>query len=282
MAHFGRTWWGRRFLAALEQFTDPGRLGRGRSYASSGKISEYTFAGGRVLARVRGSINPYFGVYKEPIYRTSVALAPIAGVDWSKVIGSIGSMAGFVTRLLMNDMPDDIDSAFCSVKLHLLPHSRREFVTSCSCPDSINPCKHIAGVTYRLASAPDQDPLVLFELRGLSRAQLRRELETSPLGRILAAALEPRAVPLVPASSFFTVPSREAAEPTIAYAEFWAGARRPPAMDTPARASLPALLVKKGGDYPTFWHQDGSFIGAMEEIYERVRTRLAHRKEPRG
>ena len=65
-------------------------------------------------------------------------------------------------------MPDDIDSAFCSVKLHLLPHSRREFLTSCSCPDSINPCKHIAGVTYRLASALDQDPLVLFELRGLS------------------------------------------------------------------------------------------------------------------
>ena len=35
MAHFGRTWWGQRFIAALEQFTDPGRLGRGRSYARS-------------------------------------------------------------------------------------------------------------------------------------------------------------------------------------------------------------------------------------------------------
>jgi hypothetical protein len=36
---------------------------------------------------------------------------------------------------------------------------------------------------------------------------------------------------------------------------------------------VPALLVKKGGDYPAFWHKDGSFIGAMEELYERVRTR---------
>ena len=148
MAHFGRTWWGQRFIAALEQFTDPGRLGRGRSYARSGKILEYTFADGRVTARVRGSINPYFGVYKEPIYRTSVALAPIARADWSKVIGSIGARAGFITRLLLNEMPDDIEAAFGSVKLHLLPHSRREFLTSCSCPDDANPCKHIAGVTY--------------------------------------------------------------------------------------------------------------------------------------
>jgi uncharacterized Zn finger protein len=41
-------------------------------------------------------------------------------------------------------------------------------------------------------------------------------------------------------------------------------------MDAPARASVPALLVNKGGDYPSFWHKDGSFIEAMEEIYERA------------
>ena len=33
MAQFSRTWWGQRFIAALEEFTDPARLGRGRSYA---------------------------------------------------------------------------------------------------------------------------------------------------------------------------------------------------------------------------------------------------------
>ena len=100
MAQFGRTWWGQRFIAALEEFTDPGRLGRGRSYARSGKILEYTLADGRVTARVRGSINAYFGVYKEPIYRTSVALAPIARTEWRTVIGSIGVRAGFITPAL--------------------------------------------------------------------------------------------------------------------------------------------------------------------------------------
>ena len=77
MAQFSRTWWGQRFIAALEEFTDPARLGRGRSYASGGRILEYTLGNGTVTAKVRGSINPYFGVYKEPIYRTSITIKAI-------------------------------------------------------------------------------------------------------------------------------------------------------------------------------------------------------------
>ena len=219
MAAFGRTWWGQRFIAALEQFTDPARLGRGRSYASSGRILDYTLANGRVTARVRGSINPYFGVYKEPIYRTSIALAPISRAEWTKVVGLIASRAGFVTRLLMNEMPDDIETAFAGAKLHLLPQSQDEFITRCSCPDFANPCKHIAGLTYCLASDLDQDPFLLFELRGLSRQQLRTELERSPLGRILAAELEPRPAPITPVATYYTSPSREAAPATLSYKE---------------------------------------------------------------
>ena len=155
---------------------------------------------------MRGSINPYFGVYKEPIYRTIVALTPIPRGRLAQGDRQHRTRAGFITQLLLNEMPDDIEAAFDCVKLHLLPHSRREFLTSCSCPDDANPCKHVAGVSYTLAAALDRDPLVLFELRGLSRAQLRSELEASPLGRILASELEPRAVPLVPAPGVFHHP----------------------------------------------------------------------------
>jgi uncharacterized Zn finger protein len=278
MPRFGRTWWGQRFLAALEQFTDPGRLGRGRSYANSGRVLDYKLADGRAVARVRGSINPYFGVYKEPVYRTSVALAPIATTEWRKGIGTIASRAGFITRLLMNEMPDEIEDAFTSVKLHLLPNSRREFLTNCSCPDDTNPCKHIAGVTYCLAAALDRDPFLLFELRGLSRAQLRIELEASPLGRILASELESHPIQPLPAPSYYTSPSRESVDTTVGYKEFWIGPHRPPETEPASRASVPALLVKKAGDYPPFWHKDDSFIEAMEELYERVRTKNSQLK----
>src|SRR5712692_5730540 len=106
MAQFSRTWWGQRFIAALEQFTDPGRLGRGRSYASGGRILEHTLANGKVTAKVRGSINPYFGVYKEPTYTTTLALTPIPQPTWSNVIAHIAENARLVTGLLMRELPD--------------------------------------------------------------------------------------------------------------------------------------------------------------------------------
>jgi uncharacterized Zn finger protein len=275
MAKFSRTWWGQRFIAALEEFTDPARLGRGRSYASGGRILDYTLANGTVTARVRGSINPYFGVYKEPIYRTSITIKAISSADWTKAIRTIASRADLVTKLLMNEMPDTIEEAFSVLGLHLLPRSERDFVTDCSCPDWANPCKHIAGLYYLLASALDRDPFLMFELRGLSRDALHTELVRSPLGQILASALQSEEVPAIePATSYYTRPAREPDAVTGTHKKFWTGAKRLPAPSSaPSQASVPALLIKKQGDYPPFWHKDVSFISVMEELYERVRTK---------
>lgn len=268
-----RTWWGQRFIAALEEFTDAGRLGRGRSYASGGRILKYTIADGKVTATVRGSINPYFGVYKEPRYTTTIAITPIRDTEWVRIIDRIATNAGFVAKLLMNEMPDAIETPFRALGLHLLPHSENDFVTRCSCPDFYNPCKHIAGVCYVLAAALDRDPFLMFELRGLSRERLREELARSPLGQILSAEMEPKAVPIVPAASQYTRPLREPMREGISVREFWAGARRLPAPDDFVPPSVPALLIKKQGDYPSFWKKETSFIGVMEELYERVRTK---------
>src|SRR6266700_5118665 len=259
MAQFSRTWWGQRFIAALEEFTDPARLGRGRSYASGGRILNYTLDNGTVTARVRGSINPYFGVYKEPIYTTSITIKAISSSDWKKAISQIASRADLVTKLLLNEMPDTIEDAFSGLNLHLLPYSQSDFKTSCSCPDYANPCKHIAGVYYLLASALDKDPFVMFELRGLSRDDLRAELARSPLGQILASALVSEEVPVEPVESYHTRPIREPAAVVNSHKEFWTGAKRLPALQAAAsQASVPALLIKKQGDYPPFWHKDAS------------------------
>jgi uncharacterized Zn finger protein len=275
MGQFSRTWWGQRFIAALEQFTDPARLGRGRSYASGGRILEYTLAKGTVTAKVRGSINPYFGVYKEPIYKTTITIKAISAADWTKVIHKIASRADLVTKLLMNEMPDTIEDAFSGLGLHLLPHSERDFETCCSCPDWANPCKHIAGVYYLLASALDRDPFVMFELRGLSRDDLHAELVRSPLGKILASALTSDDVPpLEPVESYYTSPTKEPAVVVASHKEFWTGAKRLPALPaTTSQTGVSALLIKKQGDYPPFWHKDVSFISVMEELYDRVRTK---------
>lgn len=272
MSSFGRTWWGQRFLRALEGVMDTGRLSRGRAYARNGRVLSYRLEGGTVIARVRGNINPYYGVYDEPIYTTTVSMKPITSEAWNRLITELTTRARFVTQLLMSEMPDTIDDLFADLGVHLLPHTGRDLITDCSCPDWSNPCKHIAGVYHLLAADLDGDPLLLFELRGLTREHLRHELERSPLGRILSAELNPRATAIEPAASYFTRPLREEGA-TPSYREFWEGAKRLPELEPFSPPTVPALLIRKGGDYPAFWTKDSSFIETMEQVYDRVRAK---------
>ena len=222
MASLTRTWWGKRFIAALEGFTDPGRLGRGRSYARSSRIQKFSIQHSQVKATVEGNINPYFGVYKTPYYTTTVEITPIPENRWPDIIKRLAGHAGIVSKLLMNEMPDEIENTFTESGVHLLPRSGKDFKTKCSCPDYYNPCKHIAGLCYLLAAKLDQDPFLLFELRGLSRDRLHQELEKTPLGRTLAQALDEQELPLQPVTSCYPRPHRVTVE-ELSYDSFWSG-----------------------------------------------------------
>lgn len=273
MAKFSKTWWGQRFIEALENFTDSARLSRGRSYARNGKIKEHKITSGKITAKVRGSINPYFGVTKEPLYQTTIEITPITEKDWSKAIAYLGSKASLISKLLMNEVPDNIEDVFSGLNLHLLPHDRKDFKTNCSCPDWENPCKHIAGVYYLVASELDQDPFLLFELRGITRAKLQQELAKSPLGKVLSSALDNQEIAPDPADSYYTNPKKIEHPAPLSPKDFWLGEKRLPQMiETSSSANIPAIVIKKGGDFPPFWTKDTSFIEVMEEIYQRVKT----------
>ncbi len=198
MSQFSRSWWGQRFIKALESFTDPARLGRGRSYARGGKVLNFQIEKNHITAQVKGSVNPYFGVYKEPTYQISIELKAISEKKWQQAISHLSKNASIISRLLMNEVPETIEQSFAQFGLHLLPQDHKDFKTRCSCPDSSNPCKHIAGVYYQVASQLDQDPFLLFELRGLSRSELQAQLKQSSLGQALAAELDLQTIELDP------------------------------------------------------------------------------------
>jgi len=274
MAEFSRTWWGQRFIAALEKIMDSGRLSRGRSYARGGKVKSFEIEDGAIKAQVRGSVNPYFGVYKEPLYITMIEFKSISAANWSAAIAYIASKASLISRLMLNEMPDNIEDAFAKLDLHLLPHSQGDFKTTCSCPDWSNPCKHIAGVYYLLAAQLDQDPFLLFGLRGLSPESLQRELAKSPLGQALSAELALEKTTPEPDSTYYTRPTLQSSVTVASLKDYWHGAKRlPQSVGAASPTNVPAILVKKQGDFPPFWSRDSSFIETMEELYGRIRNK---------
>ena len=274
MSQFSRSWWGQKFITAIENLTDSGRLSRGRTYARGKKVKGFDINGNLVTAHVRGSVNPYFGVHKEPLYNITIELQPLSEAKRSAAVAAMASKASVISRLLLNEIPDDIEKTFQSLNLTLLPGSQKDFKTSCSCPDWSNPCKHIAGVYYLVAAELDQDPFLLFELRGLSRQDLIKELSKSPLGQALSAELQSEQTALEPAISYYTPLETLPTSDNTDLREFWQGQKQlPQTMDALPENSVSAILVKKQGDFPAFWHRDNSFIEAMETLYEQLKAK---------
>jgi uncharacterized Zn finger protein len=61
----------------------------------------------KISAKSRGKKNPYFGVYKEPTYKTSISITPISPNKWAGLIQAISTSASTLSRLLINEMPDN-------------------------------------------------------------------------------------------------------------------------------------------------------------------------------
>ena len=272
MGKYAKTWWGQRFIAALEDFTDSGRLQRGRSYSTDNRIKQWLLQKGKVEAKLRGNINPYFGVYKEPTYKVSVQMTHLSEAQWQKIIQKLTQRASFIARLLLNEVPENIETVFAEVGVHLLPNDYRDFKVACDCPDYEVPCKHIAGVCYRLAGQLDQDPFLLFEMRGLAPEKLLQQLALSPLGKVLSDAKTSATQELVPVDSFYTRPVHTEPPQEISLKGFWHGQQPLPKSIEPSQTTtIPALLIKKGGDFPAFWQKQNSFIEVMEDFYVRMR-----------
>ncbi|MBE9064852.1 SWIM zinc finger family protein [cf. Phormidesmis sp. LEGE 11477] len=271
-SNFTRTWWGDAFLSTIEEFTDTNRLQRGRRYANSQKVKSFNMEGDRVVAKVRGSVNPYYGVHKEPLYTTELEFEPISRAKWAALIAIMASRVSILSKLLTGEIPDNIEDCFETLGLHLLPR-KEDFVSQCSCPDWSNPCKHIAGVYYLIAAELDRDPLILFALRGLSKADLHTELAKTPLGMALSKELVAEPEPPKPVESLHTQPQTTPPS-AVSLTQFWQGEQRlPNDVETPQPTNVPAILIKKQGDFPPFWQRDNSFIEVMEDFYTRVRTK---------
>jgi uncharacterized Zn finger protein len=166
---FGLTWWGQRWIAALEALgaVYANRLPRGRTYARKGAVEELTVDAGRVSARVAGS--------RARPYRVTLELPTFDDATWDAILVALAGRVRHAAELLDGRMPEDVDEVLTGCGVSLFP-TARELATRCSCPDVANPCKHVAAVHYVLAQSFDADPFLLPTLRGRDRAALLASL----------------------------------------------------------------------------------------------------------
>jgi uncharacterized Zn finger protein len=245
---FGKSWWASRWIAALEQLVNPGRLARGRTYARTGQVVSLDVGADGVKAVVQGS-------RPEP-YTVSIRFRRLSDAEWERVIDAMGSQALYAARLLSGEMPEQIEEVFAAAGTSLFPREQNDMQTRCSCPDWANPCKHVAAVHYLLGERFDDDPFVMFLLRGRSQQDIVAALRARRAGPPDAAATEEGSIaePVQPADllTFWTMPEHTE--------------------EVALHFALPeshALAVKRLGPAP-FVRDQNAFSGAMERMYQHI------------
>ncbi len=172
---FVKNWWAQRWITALERLVDSGRLSRSRSYARKGQVLSIEETKDGIAARVQGSM-------RTP-YKIKIQISPLTNAEWDKVIDALSEQAIFTAQLLAGEMPQEIEQAFEKAKVSLFPSTRSDLRTDCSCPDPANPCKHIAATHYILGERFDEDPFLIFRLRGRTQEQVMQALRQRRAGR---------------------------------------------------------------------------------------------------
>jgi uncharacterized Zn finger protein len=240
---FGTNWWARRWTEVLNGFGISSRLQRGRRYARQGQVLSIDIGDREIHAQVQGS--------RPTPYEVAIRVKPIPKPAWERVAKAVAAQAAFASKLLAGEMPPEMEEIFRKAGVSLFPERYRDLTTDCSCPDSSNPCKHIAAVYYLLGEAFDRDPFMIFRMRGISRDEF--------VGGATAAAPEqapPEPLPTAPA-------------------EFWRCDTPVPPLE-PVDPVTEAALPRRLGPFP-FWRGREPFLKFLDAVYTRASIAASER-----
>ncbi len=236
---FVESWWAERWISALERLMDPGRLGRGRRYARAGQVLSLHEEVGVVVAQVQGS--------RRTPYRVTVGLAPLSNAAWKRVYAALARRADLAAALLAGEMPRDIDEVFAKARTSLFPTATSHLRLDCTCPDWVTVCKHVAATYYLLGEQFDEDPFLLFRLRGRDQDEILASLRQLPGGA--GGADEAGGGAAAAAAEATSSTGAEGAVPAsvpIGLDGFWTTAEELPGIDVPTERPDLSLLRRLG------------------------------------
>jgi len=161
----GSEWWGEEFIDLMEEVGDVGRLSRGRTYARQGQIRSFSFTGDGIEATIIGS----------QMYRATITFPQYTSDEKKTILEWLKSQPVWMSRLFSGELVEEfVDTVREKSDVNIIPDYERMTVR-CTCPDYSDPCKHAAAAYYYLGECIDNDPFLLFSLRGFAKEELLNE-----------------------------------------------------------------------------------------------------------
>jgi uncharacterized Zn finger protein len=156
------TFWGRAWCDNLEAYSDyENRLPRGRTYVRNGSVVDLQIGRGNVAALVSGS----------ELYRIEIKIEPLAPGLWRSIQKECAGKIDSLIELLQGKLSSAVMQIVTRRERGLFP-TPKEIDLDCSCPDWADLCKHVAASLYGVGAKLDQNPELLFLLRGVDPTDL--------------------------------------------------------------------------------------------------------------
>ena len=158
-----KTFWGKSWCENLERYSDyANRLPRGRTYVRNGSVVDLQIRPGR---------NPRPGLRLESLYGQAEYRAGGAEARWKSICDDCAGGIDSLVELLQGRFSKGVMERICRQSQGLFP-APAEIKLSCSCPDWAGMCKHVAAVLYGIGARFDEQPELLFHLRGVDETEL--------------------------------------------------------------------------------------------------------------
>ena len=156
------TFWGRAWCDHLESFSDfENRLPRGRTYVRNGAVCHLEIAAAEVRAFVMG----------RELYEVGVEVDPLRASLWRALKRRCAGRIGSLLELLQGRLSDRVMAEVSDPERGLFPRPE-QIRLACTCPDWAVMCKHVAAVLYGVGARLDEQPELLFVLRGVDHEEL--------------------------------------------------------------------------------------------------------------
>lgn len=244
---FTHNWWSIELEENILACASSNRVQRGRRYARSGQVKSLEIRPGLVEAEVQGTSSE---AYQCVIHMSEYTL------EGKKICFDIlKSHPVFTIELMSRKLHDELPVIFEEKDLSLIPGIEEDdhIDIHCNCLDYAVPCKHLVAVIYLFLEAFDQDPFLLFKIRGIEKDELLENISCE--GEMSGGQKNSESV---------SEPLPDNAD------EFWK--KLPPELfesfhvsELHTHAVLPRLL----GNIP-FWRSKTDFQSYMEELYKKA------------
>jgi uncharacterized Zn finger protein len=161
----GKTFWGKAWCTHIESFSDfESRLPKGKTYVRNESVIDMQIRTGLITAMVMGS----------ELYSIRVRITPLGAAQWKSIKKKTAGQIGSLVELLQGRLSDAVMSSVTGQSDGLFPKPG-QITMECSCPDSAEMCKHLAAVLYGVGCRLDEQPELLFKLRGVDHTELLSE-----------------------------------------------------------------------------------------------------------